>query len=302
MIDYKLKRKRIEHRSLQTLLTYGRLRFYLEDFEPLRPILKLLLLMTGTLGRGYRNAQDLRIRKVPMVFEDLPAAFSGYRILFLSDIHVDGLPDIAGIVARLVRDIDADLCLLGGDYRFEVFGSSDKVLAGMGQIIRSVRARDGLVGVLGNHDFAEIGAGLSAFGVRMLFNEAIELRRGGDSIWLAGLDDPHFYRCDDIDAASAGIPADAAFRMILVHTPELYREAEARGYRLYLAGHTHGGQICTPWGKPILVHARCPRRYARGLWQHGRMTGYTTSGAGASLLPVRFNCPPEVALIEIHSG
>src|SRR5512132_4251246 len=132
MTDHRLKRKRIEHRSLQTLLTYGRLRFYLEDFEPLRPILKLLLLMTGMLGRGYRNAQDLRIQKVPMVFEDLPAAFSGYRILFLSDLHVDGLPDVAGIASRLVRDIDADLCLLGGDYRFEVFGSCDRVLAGMG--------------------------------------------------------------------------------------------------------------------------------------------------------------------------
>lgn len=281
-------------------MTYGRIRFYLEDFEPLGPILKLLLFLTGTLGRGYRNALDLRLRTMEMAFCDLPAAFSGYRILFLSDIHADGLPEIPETAARLVRDLEVDLCVFGGDYRFEVFGSCDKVLSGMEKIVRAVKARDGMIGVLGNHDFADIGAGLEQLGVRMLRNEALELRRGNDSIWVAGLDDPHFYRCDDLPGASAGVPPDAAFKMIVVHTPELYREAEARGYRLYLTGHTHGGQICTPGGTPIIVHARCPRRYARGNWEYGRLKGYTTSGVGASLLPVRFNCPPEAVVIELR--
>lgn len=187
-------------------MTYGRIRFYLEDFEPLGPILKLLLFLTGTLGRGYRNALDLRLRTMEMAFCDLPAAFSGYRILFLSDIHADGLPEIPETAARLVRDLEVDLCVFGGDYRFEVFGSCDKVLSGMEKIVRAVKARDGMIGVLGNHDFADIGAGLEQLGVRMLRNEALELRRGNDSIWVAGLDDPHFYRCDDLPGASAGAP------------------------------------------------------------------------------------------------
>jgi predicted MPP superfamily phosphohydrolase len=235
-----------------------------------------------------------------MQFGNLPAAFCGYKILFLSDLHVDGIPAIPANTARFISDIDADLCLLGGDYRFEVFGSCQPVLRGMKEIVCAVKARDGIVGILGNHDFAEIGTGLQQLGVRMLLNESIELRCGADSIWLAGLDDPHFYRCDDIRGASAVIPEAAPFKIVLAHTPELYREAEALGYSLYLSGHTHGGQICTPGGTPIFVHARCPRQYARGTWQHGRMKGYTTTGVGASLLPVRFNCPPEVVLITLR--
>ncbi len=302
MIDYRLRRKAIEHRSLQALLTYGRIRFYLEDFEPLGPILKALLFLTGTLDHGFRNALDVRLHTMEMIFGDLPPAFSGYKILFLSDLHVDGLAGISEKAAEVVGELEADLCVFGGDYRFDVFGPCDKVLRGMEKVVRAVKARDGVIGILGNHDFAEIGSGLERLGVRMLLNEALELRRGADSIWVAGVDDPHFYRCDDLAGASAGVPADAAFKMLVAHTPELYREAESLGYRLYLSGHTHGGQICAPGGLPIIVHSRCPRKYARGTWTFGGMKGYTTSGVGASLLPVRFNCRPEVVLIELRRG
>jgi uncharacterized protein len=300
MTDYRQKRANLEQRSRQTLLHYGKIRFYLEDFEPLLPVLKAVLFLTGTLGRGRRNALDLQLRKLEFFFDDLPPAFSGYRILFFSDIHVDGLPAIPANAAKLVSQIEADLCILGGDYRFQVYGPSRRVLDGMEQIIRSIKSHDGIFGILGNHDFAEIGAGLEKLGVRMLMNEAVELRRGAESVWLAGLDDPHFYRCGDIAGATSAIPVDAGFKIVAVHTPELYREAEALGYRLYLSGHTHGGQICAPGGKPIIVHARCPRGFARGNWHYRTMTGYTSTGVGASLLPVRFNCPPEVVLLTLR--
>src|SRR5438128_9232780 len=87
-----------------------------------------------------------------------------------------------------------------------------------------------------------------------------------------------------------------------LHTPEMFGAAAEAGIDLYLTGHTHAGQICLPWLGPLVSHATCPRQYTYGHWQHGRMQGYTTAGAGCSLLPVRFHCPPEICVIELASA
>jgi len=79
----------------------------------------------------------------------------------------------------------------------------------------------------------------------------------------------------------------------------MYNEAAAAGIHLYLCGHTHGGQIRLPWLGAPMQNAACPRRYAHGCWRHGEMQGYTSAGAGCSMLPVRYNCPPEITLIEL---
>ena len=92
------------------------------------------------------------------------------------------------------------------------------------------------------------------------------------------------------------------FRILLQHSPELLDEAAAEGVSLYLTGHTHGGQICLPGGVPIMTNVKSPRRYARGLWKHGAMTGYTTMGVGVSVMPVRFFSKGEVAVITLRRG
>ena len=86
----------------------------------------------------------------------------------------------------------------------------------------------------------------------------------------------------------------------MIHSPELVPEAASAGMSLYLAGHTHGGQICLPGGLPIICHMAAPRRYATGLWRKGGMIGYTSTGVGTSGLPVRFNSRSEVALITLR--
>ena len=79
----------------------------------------------------------------------------------------------------------------------------------------------------------------------------------------------------------------------------MFEEAATAGIRLYLCGHTHAGQIRVPAIGGILTNADCPTSYTQGVWQRGRMLGYTSAGVGCSLLPVRYNCPPEIALIEL---
>ena len=122
--------------------------------------------------------------------------------------------------------------------------------------------------------------------------------RGGTRRWIIGVDDPHHYGCDDLDGALEAVPANA-FKVVLAHSPEMFDQAAAAGIHLYLCGHTHAGQIRLPWIGAPLLNADCPRAYAHGQWQHGAMLGYTSAGVGCSLLPVRYNCPPEIVLIEL---
>jgi len=129
----------------------------------------------------------------------------------------------------------------------------------------------------------------------MLLNEAVAIERGGKRIHLAGIDDAHFYRVDNIEKAVSGIPP-GEFSILLSHTPEVYREAAHAGFDLMLSGHTHGGQICLPGGIPLQLNAVVPLRMGAGGWRHHSMTGYTSVGVGTSVVPVRFNCRPEVTL------
>jgi predicted MPP superfamily phosphohydrolase len=115
------------------------------------------------------------------------------------------------------------------------------------------------------------------------------------------VDDPHYYRTHDLDLAFRGVP-DQAFRILIAHSPEAYKEAATFCTHLYLCGHTHGGQIClSSWG-PVFTHSRAPRYTAGGRWQYQRMKGYTCRGAGASGVPLRFNCPGEISLITLRRG
>ena len=133
-------------------------------------------------------------------------------------------------------------------------------------------------------------------GVRVLLNESEALEDGGRGLFLVGVDDPHFFRADNLEKAFGGVPEQAA-SVLLCHSPELYRQAAHSGVGLMLCGHTHGGQICLPGGFPLFTNADCPRDLARGgPWRYGRLQGYTSVGAGSSVVDVRFNCRPEVTV------
>ena len=89
------------------------------------------------------------------------------------------------------------------------------------------------------------------------------------------------------------------FTIALIHSPEAYDLAAECGVDLYLCGHTHGGQICLPFGIPILTHLRRGRKYVYGAWKYENMQGYTTSGTGCSGIPVRFNTHSEIVIHQL---
>ena len=266
----------------------------------LRPLIKFGLQASGLYRRGVHNALRPVLRHLQLTFDNLPSAFNGYTLLHLSDFHIDGIPDLVAPLSKVLRDLTPDLCVITGDYRFDDEGTCEHIYPLMQKVRDNISARDGVFGILGNHDAAEIAFTLDEMGIRMLINEAVEIRRGTQSIWLAGIDDPFDYQCDDLPGTLQMVPADA-FKILLAHTPELYGDASQLGVNLYLSGHTHAGQIRFPVVGSIRNNANCPAAYAYGHWQHGKMHGYTSAGVGCSSLPVRFNCPPEAALIRLAS-
>src|SRR5690606_6582265 len=130
--------------------------------------------------------------------------------------------------------------------------------------------------------------------------ETVTVRRGGATLHLTGFDDVHYYYTEATDAAAKAAPP--GFKIALVHSPEFALHAARAGYGFYLCGHTHGGQICVPGGKPVLTANLFGRRFATGVWRHGTMTGYTSRGAGTSGLPVRFFSRGEVTVVTLRRG
>lgn len=273
--------------------------FHIENWYSVHGFIRGLLRVAGLLGRGRRNALQLSVVRNRMVLPQLPEAFNGFRILQISDPHLDASPRATHALIECVRDIDYDLCVLTGDYRMQTYGPHDAAVRAI-ETLR-VHLKDPVYGVLGNHDTVRMVPGIEAAGIRLLMNESVAISRAGQNIWLAGVDDAHYYRMANLEKAVHDIPPDAV-SILLCHTPELYRHAAHAGFDAMLSGHTHGGQICLPGGYPLLLNARCPRRYCVGAWRFHAMQGYTSRGSGASLVEVRYNCPAEVTVHELSTA
>ena len=266
-----------------------------------KPLLKCGLHLTGLYSRGVRNALRPVVRKLRLQYAGLPAEFEGFQILHLSDLHIDGMDGLTERLTGILGQLKPDLCVMTGDYRFEIEGSCDRVYPRMRSILSSIRTRFGVFGILGNHDASEIAFGLEDLGVRMMINEAAEIQKARSSVWVIGIDDPYDYQCHDLPGALEAVPS-TGFKILLAHTPELYDESAESGIDLYLCGHTHAGQVRLPGIGALIQNAACPRSYAHGHWRHQDMQGYTSAGVGCSMLPIRFNCAPEIVLIELANG
>jgi predicted MPP superfamily phosphohydrolase len=275
----------------------GRNLFHIENWYSSRPLIRNSLRLMLLHGRGRRNARKLAVRHNHITVRGLPAAFNDYTILQISDLHIDMAPDFPHVLIEVLRQVKYDLCVLTGDFRAETYGPYDATLEAMQQVRKHLQGD--VYGVLGNHDTICMVPGLESMGVKMLLNEQVALKCGDDAIYLAGIDDPHYYRADNLEKAADPIPNDAV-SILLAHSPEIYRNASHANFNVLLCGHTHAGQICLPGGIPVMCNARCPRAFCRGAWNYRGMVGYTSAGSGASIVDVRINCPPEITLHHLQ--
>ena len=252
---------------------------------------------TGFFKFGYQNALDIHVRHRDVPLKALPEAFNGYRILHLSDLHLDSIEGLGESIARIVEPLSYDMCVITGDFRSSRHGKHKQVLSPLCRILSAITASDDIYAVLGNHDTQAMSGDFEALGIHLLINQTVSLTRGNQNVFLTGVDDPHDYYTE-ATAKCLEHPIDG-FRILLAHSPELYRIAAKNGFDLYLCGHSHGGQICLPGGLPLMTCLDTAKHLYKGLWHYKGMTGYTSTGCGTAKIPVRFNCRPEISVLTL---
>ena len=263
-------------------------------------IFAFLLHASGLYRRGVRNALSVRTVERTFDFADLPATFDGYRILHITDPHFDAHPGLTSALVEVVAEQSVDLCIITGDYRAETRGSHRQINTDFAALSKAIRAPDGIIATLGNHDCAAMVPNIEALGITVLNNGLIGIRRGDAEIVVAGIDDVHsFYTDDAIEILRAAPPN---FRIAAVHSAELADAAAEAGYSFYLCGHSHHGQIAAPGGRPILTGLQRHTQLSQGAWRYMGMLGLTGSGSGVCGIPVRFNTRPEINVITLRRG
>lgn len=283
----------IEDASEARIFGQGRNFFHIENWHSAHSVIRVILCLVGLHGRGRRNALKIELRSNDIETGRLPSAFEGFTMLHISDLHLDMHDDFPRVLAEKVRDIEYDVTVMTGDFRAKTYGPFQVTVDALRLVRRHLRGP--IYAVLGNHDSLRMVPHFESMGIRVLLNESIRIERGTEAIYLAGIDDPHYFRADNMEKAAEHIPGDS-LSVLLAHSPEIYKQAAHAGFTVMLCGHTHGGQICLPGGVPIITNARCPRRYSKGPWKYHDLSGYTSAGSGVSMVDVRLNCPPEITL------
>ena len=270
--------------------------FHPENWYSVHSMIKNCLRLVGMYRRGHQNTLKIQIKHNNIPLKNLPPEFENYTILHLSDLHVDMNIETTDAMIDKLQGLQYDICVLTGDYRAKTFGPIDSTITHMKRV--RAQLKQPVYGVLGNHDSIRMVPELEDMGIQMLLNEHVKLTINDATIYLAGIDDAHYFRVDNIQKAAELIPAEA-ISILLSHTPEIYRQAAHAEFDLILCGHTHGGQICLPGGIPVTLDSRCPRYMGAHNWQYHNMLGYTSKGAGNSVVNVRINCPAEITLHKL---
>lgn len=280
----------------------GKRRKHWRWFQIVVSFMYRLLGKTPLMAYMRHYALQTKLKNIEIYFPDWPHEFQFYKILHLTDLHLDLAAGFTDAIVKAIQGVDCDLLLLTGDYQ-DSFQIDPRINSScLQRIIASVNSRDGVVAVLGNHDHHTAREMLEGLGANVLVNESLVLARGGAKFMLTGLDDVHYYYQEAARQALETQRPTNIFKIAAVHSPEMAEVAAASGYGFYVCGHTHGGQVCLPFGIPLITHAEVKRRMVKGVWYQGAMVGYTSRGCGASYRPIRWHCPSEVTLITMRRG
>ena len=266
-------------------------------------ILAFLIFLTVLLWYSFIfEPNNIQVEKINIAIENLPESFDGAKIVHLTDFHSKNFGEREKKVLEILEDINPDFIFITGDfidYRTKDINSCQEFWRKL-----SNQHQGKTFGVLGNHehwikspDISAIKKLLEEGGISILNNENRKIFQGNKYIYLLGVDDPDSKK-DDLPKAMIGAEENIP-KILLAHSPDIVDNLRGEKVDLILVGHTHGGQIRIPFVKPFWVPTKNRGKYASGLFEIGNTILYTNRGIGMTTLPIRFNCPPEIAVIEL---
>ena len=248
---------------------------------------------------AINEANSIKIEEIQIGLKRLPKKLDGFRLVHLSDIHHSPFTNLEHIenAVNIANDLAPDMFVLTGDY----VSHETEYIEPVAKTLGGLKAENGTYACLGNHDHwtdAEtVTKALRENKITVLVNEGFRFTARDVSFWLCGVDD-YMLKQTDLNAALHGSFPDE-MKMLLAHNPVIMRQALKYDVDVMFSGHTHGGQvkIREKEKKKILAH----RRLKSGLHERKNTKIYITRGIGTVVLPVRYQCPPEVSLITLRA-
>ena len=251
---------------------------------------------------------NLQIEREVITIQNLPQEFKGAKIVHLTDFHSYWFGPREKRVLEIIEKLNPDFVFITGDFvDLTTKSVTDRNLSSVRVFWQELgeRYRDRVFAVLGNHDYdieiKRVGDILGISGIEILSNENKRIFINNEFIYLIGVDDPRTNR-DNLEKAMREIQEDRP-KILLAHSPDIISEAAGRRIDLVLVGDTQGGQVNIPfldrflrYLKPLTEYGR---KYISGLFKIDSTYLYVNRGVGTSMLPIRFNCPPEITLIEL---
>ncbi len=266
---------------------------------------RLFVRILGTLircsllsGRARRNFETIRRVEREWVLSGLAKEMDGFRLLQVSDLHLDFDPGTLDRLEQALETLEYDAVCLTGDFYDLVFEEESMDLALLDRLVSLFPGPS--YAVLGNHDIVAVAEHLERRGVRVLMNESEWIGRDGAGMVLAGVDDPRQYQTDSIERSLEGRARELP-TVLLAHSPQVYREASQFGVDLMLSGHTHGGQVALPGRFTHAKRFKVPRAMVSGAWRFQGLQGYTSNGCGGCKLPYRINAPAEISVHTLRA-
>jgi predicted MPP superfamily phosphohydrolase len=247
----------------------------------------------------FIEGKILQVNEYKIPVRGLPDSFNGFRIAHITDVHYGLFVGRSFVkkAVRLANDCEPDVTVCTGDYVHERNGTGQIDI--VWPVLAELKAKYGVFSVLGNHDhwadFDRSEYWLNETG-QNLRHQSVKIIKDDQEIWFGGSGD--FYEDTlRIDNAFSGVPEDKC-KILLTHNPDAVDQNYSTKINLAIAGHTHGGQVNIPFvGPPVLpVHNKM---YSSGYIKTPKTNIFISRGIGWAILPVRFNCFPEVAILNL---
>lgn len=257
-----------------------------------------LVSCSTTKNLSRRGAQH--VNKYDFYHKDIPEAFDGFRIAFISDLHYKSALQEKGLIqlVRQLQTINPDLMLMGGDYQ-----EGCQYVTELFDRLAEVQPKYGIVGVMGNNDYErcheEIVAEMQKYGMRVLEHTCDTISKENQRIIVAGVRNPFDLKHNGISPTLALKPED--FVILLTHTPDYVEDVDVSNTDLALAGHTHGGQVTLMGLYAPVVPSHYGRRFLKGEKKSSAgIPVIITNGIGTSSKKLRMFAPSEIVVIELH--